>query len=222
MLAKAGELDGALAGRQASAKHHHVVGDLLLVQVVVVHDDHVGAVKSRNRRNVWDRAHGDDEGVRPLCLDPFRRGLAAQADVDACCATEALVGAHELVHLALEGNRLLALEDAAQLVGLLHEDDLVSAACGRPCGVEASGSAACHHDLAPALGRHGHHLVALELAPDDRVHGAASGARGGSLGHAGEAAQAAHYLVGMVLCDLAGQVGVGEQGASHVDHVGLA
>ena len=64
--------------------------------------------------------------------------------------------------------------------------------------------------------------MALELAADARVEAAAAGLGDGALGHAGEAAHAAHDLVATVGHDLVGKLRVGQQAARHADDVRLA
>ena len=94
-------------------------------------------------------------------------------------------------------------------------------AARRGIGCIESAGAAARHEHATALASRSN-LKALELTPDERVHGAA--ARGGlcALGHAGKAAQAVDDLVLAALAHLARQLGVGQELACHVDDIGLA
>ena len=62
------------------------------------------------------------------------------------------------------------------------------------------------HVLGPGAGRHGQ---PLELATDERIHGAAARLGHGTLGHADEAAQTLHDLIAPVGHDLVGKLGVG-------------
>ena len=214
------EVDRALAAGETAAHDDDLIADLVFLFIIIVDNDNIFTVKTRNRRDQRAGADGDDQGIGIFTLRVFLRDLRVQADLDARVAAELRVGEGELVHLMLERQSLLALQDTAESVFFLAQNDLVSAAGSCPCGVESARTSAGDKNF--LLYRCRIDLIALHLAADDRIYCAAAGGCGGALGHAGEAAQAFDNITVAVLCDFSREERVCQELARHVYDVRLA
>jgi hypothetical protein len=120
----------------------------------------------------------------------------------------------------LERQSLFTLQDTAEGVLFLAQNDLVSAAGSCPRSVESARASAGDKNF--LLYRCRIDLIALHLAADDRVYCATAGGCGGALGHAGEAAQAFDNITIAILCDFSRKERVCQELARHVYDVRLA
>ena len=218
-LAFLAQMDRALTPGKAAAEDDHIVPDFVLFLVVIVDHDHIVALQTGNGRQQRTGAHSDDQGIGRLLLHIFRGHLRIEADLHASLAGKVGIGPGQLVHLVLEGERLLTAQDTAEAALFFAQDDLMAAPGRCPGRIQTAGAAARYQDF--FLFRCRQHAVAFHFAPDERIDRTATRGRGRTFSHAGEAAQAADDLLVPVGHDLFRQEGVGQQRTRHIDHVGL-
>ena len=220
LLSLHAQVNGALAAGQTTAQHDHGILDLVLFQIVVIDDHHVFPVNSGKWRHDGAGPHRENQGIGLFCGHVLGSDRRIQADIHPFVPGLAFQRQAQLIHFVLERNGLFALQDAACAVGFLAQDDLVSTLGGRDGGLQARHAATGDQHFLPARGRR--HLHSFQFPADERIHGAAAGERGGTLGHAGEAAQAADDPVLLARGHLLRQERISQQFPGHVDDVGLA
>ena len=216
------QVDRAFTAGESAAEDDHVVRHLVFLFVVVIHHDDVVTAEPRNRRHQRCGARCDDQRVRILFLHIFRRDFRMEADLNTGLLRQQLIRAGQFIHLVLERQCLLALQDPADFVLLLAEDHLMSAAGGSVCRVQTAGPGADDQNLLSVAFPHWRHLDAVHLPPDERIDGTAPRGRRRPLRHARETSQTAHDLVIPVLHDLSGKLRIRQQRAGHIDDVRLS
>ena len=121
------QLQRALAAGEASADDGDLRSWLGAVQVELVDGDHAGVLGNGEGQLDGLGAHGDDERVG-LELVAQRSGHGClEPDVDAGLASQMRIGASQLVHVVLEGERRLGAQDATELVARLAERHVMAA-----------------------------------------------------------------------------------------------
>ena len=180
------QMDGALTPGKAAAENDHIFPDLVLFLVVIVDHDHIVALQAGDGRQQRTGTHGDDQDIGRLPLHIFRGHFRIEADLHASLAGKVGVGTGQLIHLVLEGERLLTAQDAAKAVFFFAQNHLMAAPGRCPGRIQTSGAAARHQDF--FLFRCGQHAVAFHFAPDERIDRTATRGRGRTFSHAGKAA----------------------------------
>src|SRR5262249_13829130 len=103
----------------------------------------------------------------------------------------------------------------------LEDDDLMTALDGDPSRLEPGRAGTHHHDLALGARRGRDHMRHRRLAAGGGVVGAERLAAEVDSVDAVTHADARPDLALTTLCDLAGDVGVGDMGSRHADHIEL-
>ena len=190
------QVKGAFAPCQSGTCDDHFAFRLFPTDMQVLDREHACTIGNGERRLLSFGPYCNDGGVGGELLGKRCINGRVQTNVHSCTPAQQLVGAPQLVHLALKGKRLLQAQNATKLVArLAQRHPMPALSCS--IGSHHAGDTAADHEHAFALeGRCNAH--ALDLAPDERVHGAAARLGHGSLGHADEAAQALHHLVAAV------------------------
>lgn len=102
-LALHAKVNGTLAPRKTPAEHDNIVGDLILLQIIIVHDNHIVPIQSLDRWHQRLATNCNNECIRALCSNQLRRHLRIGSNLNAGASCEQGIGIRELVHLMLEG-----------------------------------------------------------------------------------------------------------------------
>ena len=220
LLAFHTQMYSALTASQTAAKNNNGVGDFVFFQVVIVDNNHVIAIHAGQIGNNGLAAHSQNQSFGLQLVQQFLGSGGIQANFHAGNLHLTLQCHAKLIHFVLERQSLLALENTAQLVTLFKQGNLMPTLCSRQGSLHAGDTAANNHNALADCRRLNIHTLALTT--DQGVDGAAAGAGGGTLRHAGEAAQATNNFVVPVCHDLIGQLGISKQRTCHFHNVCLA
>ena len=214
------QMDGTFASGQSASEYHYLIRHFVFLQIIVVDDNHVISVQTRNRRNQRTGTYRDDESVRLLILHVFSGHFRVQADLHACPLCQQRIGLTQIVHFFLERNGLLAFEDTAQRIALFTEDHLMASSGRRIGRIETARSAACHQHFLFHRSRLDFHT--FHFPSDQRIYRTSSGGCGRSFRHTGKAAQTVNDLIVLVSHHLARQKRICQQRSRHIHHICLA
>ena len=210
-------MDCTFTAGKSAAEYDNLVDHFLFFFIIIVDDHDVLAVQSRDRWNERSASSRDDQCVCILFLSVFLCNFCRSTDFHTGIACKEFIRSCQFIHLMFERKCLLTLEDAADFIFLLTEDDLMtSSCCGIGC-IKSSRTAACNEYF--FLNRSRMNFVTFHLTSDQRVNGTASCGCCRSLCHTGETAEAFHDLFVSVFHDFAWKERVCQKCTCHINNI---
>ena len=212
-------MDGCLAAGQPAAQHNDSIANLFLLPIVIVHQNDIVILQTKNGRLYRQRTHSDNQSVRLQGFYQFRCDLCIQTKLRTGILRQFGQGVAQLIHLIFKGDGLFLPQNAAESIGFFAEQHLMSPL--RRClrGLQTAGATACDQHLFP-LGC-GNHFCTVHFPANKRIDSTAAGGSHAALCHAGKAAQTMDNVLLPIGHDLAGQLMIGQQRTSHIDQIGL-
>ena len=210
-------MDRTFTAGKSAAEYNNLIGHFLFFFIIIIDDHDVLSVQSRNRRNKRSASSCDDQCICIFFFSVFLCDFCGSTDLHTGIACKEFVGSSQFIHLMFERKCLLTLEDTADFIFFLTEDDLMaSSCCGIGC-IKSSRAAACNEYF--FLDRCRMDFVTFHLTSDQWIDGTASCGCRGSLCHTGEAAETFHNLFVPVFHDFAWKERVCEKCTRHVNDI---
>ena len=112
------QVHSTLAPGKTAAQNNNTLSNLVLLHVIVIDHHHVVAMNTGQGRHNRRGADSKNEGIRRFPLHIFRCDSSIQPDLYALRFSLPLQRQPQLIHLPLEGNGLLGLQNAAHFPAL--------------------------------------------------------------------------------------------------------
>ena len=178
------------------------------------------SVDAGKRRHNGSGTHSNDQRISLLLFCIFRRHFRIQPDLHALLSGKFFKCKSKLIHLMLEINCLLALQDSAQPIALFAQHHLMSPARRCPGRFQTCHSAACHEHFLLLSGLR--YLVAFPFPSDQRIDRTSPGLRRSPFRHTDKTSQAPDDLIIPVFRHFRRQERIRQQRSSHHDHIHFA
>ena len=99
-------MNGTLAARKTTTQHDDAISHLILIEIVVVDDDHVITINAWDGRNERRGTHSENQRIDALLLHILRRNGGVQTNLHTLIFCLTLQDNTQLIHFIFKRQRL--------------------------------------------------------------------------------------------------------------------